>query len=391
MSITHRSVSLRVGLGLGVFLLTVGGGCWSKPEPLSTPLANVNISNTNQTEFVGPNVTEVTGDINTTLTATELATAMVNEVDLLGQLYAVRPEIIQFNDQLDSAISNDSEFFLARHWWDEVSGTSAFENAITKYYSPAEAEASIAELASDRTAVTPTVELGDTTAVYYEPASADRSATLTYRFAVGQYGVRLTLFATTDPEADVATLTEDLLPQLELVAVTQHNKLVDVITNTAITVPSNTAIEHLPATLDGGTELGTTTVNFMEWYGITYELEADEFVGFTSGGMRRWQLDARPDEVVEVTVIEFETTDQATAFMKDLLPSMPDATEITLPDTIAAQADAINNNGLLELQAASGRFGIDVTLFAPFGEIDDAAAETDLVSLSETILTDFVE
>lgn len=391
MTTTDRFTWLRAGLGLGALLLVAGAGCWSEPKPVVT---NSNVeppTTTNQTEFVSENITKVTGDINTTLTATQLATAMVNEVDVLGQLFAVRPEPIQFNDQLDVAIADDSEFFLARHWWDEVSGNSAFETAVTKYYSPAVAVTSIAELASDRTAVTPTVELGDITAVYYQPATADSAATLTYRFAVGQYGVRLTLFSTTDPEADVATVTDDLLSQLQAVAITQHNKLVDVITSLAVAEPSNVAIAHLPTVVDGATELGTTTVNFMEWYGITYDLESDDFPGFTSGGLRRWRLDARPDEVLEVTVMELASAEQATTFVTDLIPSLPDATEIVLPDTIADQADAVNNNGLFELQAASGRFVIDTIIFSPFGEIDETAAEADLIDLSEKIITDFVE
>ncbi|EKD76686.1 MAG: hypothetical protein ACD_43C00021G0001, partial [uncultured bacterium] len=217
------------------------------------------------------------------------------------------------------------------------------------------------------------------------------SANLTYRFAVGQYSVRLTLFSTTTPEADLATAEQDLLPQLESIAIVQHNKLVDVLTVATVTVSTNTAIEHLPESLAGATELGTTTVNFIEWYGITYNLESDEFPGFISGGLRRWQITARPDEVIEATVIEFATADQATAFVKELLPSLPDATELTLPETIADSADAVNNNGFLELQVAQGNFVIDLSLFAPFGSIDETAAVTDLVNHSETVVTNFVE
>lgn len=391
MNTSGTSLLLKAGLGLVVSAVTLGAGCWSTPQPIVVQPDVANQASDPQTEFVTDNITPVEGKINAVLTPDEVATAMVNEVDLLGQLFAVRPEIIQFNDHLDVTTADDAEFFLARHWWDEVSGTTAFENAITKYYSPATAATAIAELAEDKAEVTPTVELGDVQAIYFEPATAERSASLTYRYAVGQYGVRLTLFSTTDPEADQATVVDDLLGQLEAVAITQHNKLVDVVTAESVTVPTNVAIEHLPATLAGAEVLGTTTANFMEWFGTTYNLESEDFPGFTSAGVRRFQLTARPDEVVEITVIEFATATQATDFVAGLLPSLPEATEVGLPDSIAAIADAVNNGGLLEMQAARGRFAIDLTLFAPFGAIDETAATADLADLSATVVTEFTE
>lgn len=393
MTISSRLMFFQASLGFGVVLITLGAGCWNEPTPVAVQSQKTNETNltTNQTEFVGNNITSVTGDINTTLTPDELATALVNEVDTLGSLYAVRPEIIQFNDQLDPATADDSEFFLARHWWDEVSGDSAFENAITKFNSPALAVTAIQDQVNGKTAVTPSIELGDVQAVYYEAATADRLATLTYRFAIGQYSVRLTIFSTTEAAADLASVKQALLPQLESIAIIQNNKLADVLTATTVTLPTNTAIEHLPEALAGATELGTTTVNFIEWYGTTYDLASDEFPGFISGGLRRFKINARPDEVIEVTVIEFATPNQATAFVKELLPSLPDATELTLPETMADSAAAVNNDGFLELQTAQENFVFDFSLFSPFGSINETAAVTDLVNLSETVVLDFAE
>jgi hypothetical protein len=233
--------------------------------------------------------------------------------------------------------------------------------------------------------------VGDTQATYYEPASADRPASLTYRFTVGQYGVRLTVLARSGEETSSASLVEELGQTLDALAVKQYNKFVELAYGDIIDSPTNVAIEHLPASLPDTTVLGTATVNFMEWYGLIYNLDSDEFPEFQSGGLRSFHLATRPDEVVEVIVFAMESAEQANDYVSGLLPSLPGATELTLPDSLATAADAVTGADLIELQVAQGVYVIDVSILAPFGVMDQAAAEVDLITFSEQIVDNFAE
>ncbi|EKD79488.1 MAG: hypothetical protein ACD_41C00057G0003, partial [uncultured bacterium] len=154
----------RLLIGLALTVLALGSSCQSSDQP--------------------PQITSVS--LNNDLTADEVAMVLLNEVDVLGTVFAVRPQAVQFNDHLDDLTDTTSEFFLSRQWLDELSGDAILANAITKYVSNDVAAEQIVVLAGDSEPVVVDTTVGDSQVVYQD------GDLFTYRFAMGVYGVRLT-------------------------------------------------------------------------------------------------------------------------------------------------------------------------------------------------------
>lgn len=355
----------KILFGLGLTLTLVGAGCIQ---------FNADWTSSSDTP---PNTTS---DV-VAFTADEIASIMLYEVDVLGRVFAVRPQVVQFNGTLDEA-NDGSDYYVARVWLDELTGETAVTEAITQYVSPEQAEAQIIELAGDNERVQPARYIGDTFLVYTTPASATEPMSVTYRFTVEQYGVRMTVFDRgTDTQDDLLELVSDL-------AGTQLTKFGDALVS-GVTLSNNPAIQYLPADISGADYLGTSFVTAEEWLGTTYDLESEGIDGFVTGGVARWQLQSRPEEVVEVVVMEMDSEEAAASYAAGLIPSLPEATEITLPESIAAVADAVSNEAgqLVELQASQDNYMIDISILAPLGEVNLEAAAEELVTIAEEVLT----
>ena len=338
----------RLLVGLALTVLALGSSCQSSDQP--------------------PQITSVS--LNNDLTADEVAMVLLNEVDVLGTVFAVRPQAVQFNDHLDDLTDTTSEFFLSRQWLDELSGDAILANAITKYVSNDVAAEQIVVLAGDSEPVVVDTTVGDSQVVYQD------GDLFTYRFAMGVYGVRLT--------ADSLATVTDL-------AVIQADKLASLGRAPQIELPSNAAIQHLPASVTGGVLLGTASMTGEEWLGTINDMESAELAGFVSGGLRRWQVADRPEEIVEVVVLEMESADYPAALVAGFVSFSDVVIEIELPASIADAADAVDNVDIFETQGQVGNYFIDIAVLSPFGEVDAAAAKADLVAISEEVIAGFEE
>lgn len=338
----------RLLLGLTLTVLAIGSSCQSADQP--------------------PVITSV--GLNNDLTADEVAVVLLNEVDVLGTAFGVRPQAVQLNDHLDDLADTNSEFFVSRQWLDELSGDAVMANAITKYVTSDIAQQQIVELSGDNTPLSVNATIGDSQVVYQD------GDLFTYRFALGVYGVRLT--------ADSLITVSDL-------AQLQADKLSTLGHAPSIELPNNVAVQHLPTTVSGGELLGTANVTAQEWLGTINNVEATEVTGFVSGGLRRWQLTDRPEEVVEVVVLEMDSAEAADTLATGLLEFSDVGIEIELPASIAASADAMDNVDLVEMQGSVGNYFIDIVIMSPFGEVDNTAAKADLVTIAEEVVTGFEE
>ncbi|HBY73501.1 MAG TPA: hypothetical protein DEG44_02285, partial [Candidatus Kerfeldbacteria bacterium] len=350
----------KLFFGLSITLALLGAGCL--PDK-NTPSLNTTVSDT------------------TNFTADELAEILLYEVDVLGRVYAVRPKVVEFNGNLDLA-NDGSDYYIARVWLDELTGATAMTEAMTKYSSPEIAEEKIIELAGDNERLQAPQPVGDTWVVYATPANDTEPASVTYRMTVEQYGVRITVFDRgSDTQDDLLELANDL-------AVTQLRKIGDALV-LGVTLSENAAIDALPAAITGAEYMGTSFVTAEEWLGTIYDLDSEGVDGFVTGGIRRWQLQSRSNEVVEVVVMEMESDALAAEYVAEFLPSLPNTTEIALPASIADQADAVVNvtAELVELQASQDNYVVDLSIFAPLGVADLAAAQDELVTIAEEVLT----
>ncbi|HBY73502.1 MAG TPA: hypothetical protein DEG44_02290, partial [Candidatus Kerfeldbacteria bacterium] len=137
-------------------------------------------------------------------------------------------------------------------------------------------------------------------------------AVMVYRFTVGQYGVRIDLTDTGDVADGDSVIYDRLDETISPLALALEARLQDVLADETVALAVTPSVTALPSTLDGTTLVGTGAVTAEEWMTLTGD-DASELNGFTSGAIRRFQIDERPDEVLEVIVMEFATAEQAEA------------------------------------------------------------------------------
>lgn len=306
--------------------------------------------------------------LNNAMTADEIATVLLNESDVQDIITGVRPRLIEFNDHLDDLTDTTTDYFVSRKWADASTGTPVMSTVISNYVDATTAQEQIIVLAGENEPLTTTSVIGDNQIVYND------GDLVTYRFAMGEYGVRVTA-PSLEEAVSLAQRQADLLSQIG------HQS--------TIILPYNNAITHLPATVSGGKLLGTTSVSALEWLTATNDLDSQGIEGFVSGGLRRWQITDRPEEVVEVTVIETNSAAEADTMTQILKEAITSDSAIELPNTITSKAAAISYDTVFETQGSVGNYFIDVIIFSPFGEVNASAAMADLTKISEDIILNF--
>lgn len=337
----------KIFLAGAVTLLLLGAGCFQSQDPV--PFSS---------------------SLNNDMTADEIATVLLNESDVQDIITGVRPLLIEFNDHLDDLNDTTSDYFVSRKWADETTGTPVMSTVITNYVDEATAQEQIIVLAGENEALNTASVIGDSQIVYND------GDLVTYRFSMGEYGVRVTA-PSLEEVVGLAQRQADLLAQIG------HQPIV--------ILPNSNAITHLPATVSGGKLLGTASVSALELLTATNDLDSQGIAGFVSGGLRRWQITARPEEIVEVTVAEMTSAAEANTMTQILKETITADTAIELPDTIASKAAAISYGTVFETQGSVDNYFIDVIIFSPFGEVDATAAIADLSEISEEVILNFEE
>lgn len=376
---------------IGLVFVTLTG-CIKKPITSTTTL-DLMPANTNDAGAVtAPDDAAVDDGVDDSA----LALALLNSLDVAVVLDNMRPATIELNDQMDKDYLSGYSFFITRRWYDRTEGTELLFTALTKYPTAEAAQSDAERLVENYDAVS-VDQLGDTTFVGYDDplhyyGSPSDPATLVYRFTYGPYMAKVEVVDTGNAFDENSVIQARLVAIAEPLAQRQYEKLVDLVQAPTTETVTNPAIEHLPMTLSGATLIGTVAVSDEEWLGVTQDFEREALAGFISGGMNRFVFDDQDDHVAEVTVLEFATAEQAQTFQAELLTEGEAAatgTEIALPDTIAAVADALEQETFTEFQAAVNNYFIDVTVFAPFAETDMEFSRAQLITTSEEVIGNF--
>ncbi|MBI2415071.1 MAG: hypothetical protein HYV33_00220 [Candidatus Kerfeldbacteria bacterium] len=304
-----------------------------------------------------------------------LALLTSDEVRTVAAVAQTHPALVEFNDHLQDRADESYISFVARNWFDPASGNSRMSNAISRYTSATEAAGSLALLVGDAPRLETNVAIGDSS------LAVQTSDSVIYRFSADEYSVKIEVVATADQFA-----ANDLLAVAEQLAQVQQQRLTAVAEGN-ITLTSNTAMERLPNTLTDLTALGTTAVTALEWRGVEHNFNSTTIDGFINGAMRRFQFNNQLDQIVEVTVMEFASTEQANEFQWEIIGQAP---TIVLPDQLSNTANAVDFGELVELQSRQGNYVIDISIFAPFGKIDKTGATADLKTVAAEVLGNFV-
>lgn len=380
MPIMDRILQLaRLGLFSGVLTLGLGGCTLISNQQTVDSSTNTNKSaNTNS-------VVESAG-----LSSDQLALTLLAQTDISPLIDDARPLSIEFNGQLDTDLKN-YDFYIAQRWQAGTNGTARFGEAVTRYTSATDAQTNLAELADGCTVATQRL-VGDTDyicytkpLVYYGGGDPE-PAYMIYRFSTGIYGVRLDLVDSGDPLDDAQVIYDRLLATAHRLALLQQQHLAAALTNPPA-VPPSAALNDLPGTLPGATLLGTTTLTPDQWRMLTADY-TNPLTGFISGGVRRFHLTSRPNEVIEIIMIEFTDGAQAKA-LRDLL-KQPGDTDVVLPADLSSTGGiGVVRDNLVELETVYDHYFIDVSVFAPLTDSDTTAGQADAITAMQATLASF--
>lgn len=300
-------------------------------------------------------------------TADQISLAMLTPEDIAAQVDNASPLPIEFNGQLHPDLQN-AVFHIAQQWNDGA-GYRVVGDSITQYSSAETAQADVAVLASDCNQATEQL-IGDVTYICYtEPllyfGGPSDPAYITYRVVLGQYGIHINVVDTGEVFDDNNVIYDRLNPIAYNLTSAQVDRLQTVLADEQTALANTAALQMLPDAPIGTTVLGTAAVTIDEWLTLS-GLDVTLLDGFTSGAIRRFVLTDRPDEVLEVVVIEFASADQAQRLV--------DA--FTTPPA---------ESGIVESQFVQANYVYDISMYSPFEELDPKAS-ADLTSYSNLIL-----
>jgi hypothetical protein len=321
-----------------------------------------------------------------------LALALLNSKDVHSVINhkTIRPSLIELNDHLNPSIDKEYYFYVARTWYARKNGQPIITNAITQFKDTLTAKVAITQSPQHFIELTPSKPLGDSMTLYYQAPDKNKVASILYRFTVQNYVAKVQLFTTVnDTAASDAVIQEQLLPMATALAQQQADHITTLLAGT-FPVPALSATQKLlPPTLNNTRYIGMVPFSAAEWLAVTNALKKKTIVGFSDGALNRFQLNSRPQEVVEVAVMQFNSPTTAKQFLAELVKDP--ATSLELPATFGEYSHAIqeDNFGLVELRAVKGQYVIDISIFAPFGDINMAAASTDIITISDEVLTNF--
>lgn len=327
------------------------------------------------------------------ITDSDLALALIAEEDIseitgLGQ---VRPSILELNDHLDNTPPENYSFFVARSWFTVPDGEMKIGTALVKNANAVDAQDFLTIRSQGKTILSGAPQLGDSAVMYYEPAVEDVAASVTVRFSLNTLAAKVQVFSTQDLTTD-AEIQATLVPLAKAVAQAQTDRLDSFLANTLPEFEQTPPLVKAPRTLPGATLIGTVFLSEEEWLGVTGDFRQEADVeGLLDGAVSHFLITARPEEVVEVSVMQFFTNSLAERFQAELLvdPDLTGSTEVELAGSLATAADALASESIVEMQIVVENYVIDVSIFSPFGTLDAEAAKADLVTMGQDILNNF--
>lgn len=360
-------------------LTLVGAGC---VDPL--------FNSTNETvPIVTTNTAAPVVDYSEEATATAqalLTVANVWSIDAFDEL--AMPSLAEFNDHLENTRSDAYTYYVAQAWYDSTKEDSIqIDNAINVYNSVADAKAGLEKLSSGLAEITGSGAIGDAMHVLYQSSGDGVPAAVIYRYQIDRYAAKVAVYETDSTPAFDADVQAELEPQAYALAVAQAERLQQLVDGTLDEpILYQEVYDLLPATLSGTTPLGSSPVTATEWLTIERNFSG-VFNGFDSAALRRFQVNDRPDEVVEVVIFKMLNKEYADGFISDLVGKADD--EYLLPYFLvdSSKAKYLPGGYGIELQGQYKNYIVDVTIMAPFGAFDSEAAGADLETMSDEVLT----
>lgn len=277
------------------------------------------------------------------------------------------PTVVEFNGHLDGDRRDSYLFYVARSWIDPGTGDVQISNAISAYASASDAQKGLDLLAFGAESLDQE-GIGDAMRIYYYEPSDEAAATLAYRFTIGSYSAKVEVALLSDTPRQNDAIKNVLRPIARALATQEEKRLRSVLKQG--TAPTNAVMARLPKTITGTGVLGTAPVTAREWRGLERNLDIDTITGYKEGAVRRFQINARPDEVVEIVVMSFDSAAAAKTFQQGLTQKRNTVLDFPADLKNSTVGFREDKHQLMEAQTVSGTYLIDVTVMSPFSELD---------------------
>lgn len=316
----------------------------------------------------------------------DVALALLTPAQVAGVkgLAKAAPSVLEFNGRLDTTRRDAYDFYVARLWLNPANGSDWITNAITVYDSKKSAEAGLQAMAGKGTKIEG-LPVGDQSVVVWQAAAKKEPAGLNYRFLVGRFAARVgfNFPAKTTPQQ-----AKRWLPQLHELAVAQALRLQQLEEGKLKTSFPKELAKLLPKKLPATSLLGTALFTAPERRATEHNFKSHgKIAGFQNGILRRFLLNDRPEEVVEVAVLEFDSGHSAAVFKAELQHSK--GPQIQIASDLTGHSLAKDFGDLVELQSVQDRYVIDVTVMAPFGTLNKGLAKNELSTFTQKTLVGF--
>lgn len=316
--------------------------------------------------------------------AVALALLTPAEVGGVAVVAKAQPALVEFNGRLDNTRNDAYDFYVARLWMNPANGNDWITNAITVYGSKKSAAAGLKAFASKGTKIEG-LPVGDESVVLWQSAVKKESASLTYRFQFGRFAARVGLNL---PAGTTKQQAKRWLPEVYELAAAQASRLRQLEKGELKPDFPKEIVNLLPKKLPGTSLLGTALFTAQERRAMEHNFQTrGRIAGFRAGILRRFVLNDRPEEVVEVAVLEFDSGHSAAVFKAELQHSK--GPQIQIASDLTGHSLAKDFGDLVELQSVQDRYVVDVTLMAPFGTLNKGLAQNELSTFAQKTLVGF--
>ncbi len=320
------------------------------------------------------------------------------DVDVATKLQgSLLPQLPQFSDQLSVEEVGKygykdlvAQIFVRKHTPEVI-----IENALTLFDTNQQAEQFIEAKAkeSNNAKTSRSFEGKVLTLVLTSSGDKKNLPQATIRFAVGNVAARITVYGRNKV---IDYTNPQLLTSVAMkLATVQKEKVEQLLAGKAALdgdLQTNKALRVFPTIFSETTFLGLVPITQFQWLGETVDEKRSAIPGFNNGAFGRFKLQRDADLVVDVTVIEFTSHQEALGeqsrfFREGVHLEDKSSKVLAVPEALKSLSVARTSDSIVELQAVKGTYFYDISVQAPFTEkLNKEKATEYLLKYSQEVL-----
>lgn len=331
------------------------------------------------------------------ITSSELILTLLNQEEIektLNLKGAILPLLAQFNDKLDIEDANKYGYsdLVARLFISKNSGDTLIETVITSFNSEEKAKNSLMMRAEQLKAKTSYSFEGKVLTLYMTSQGDENNPpSATIRFAINNIVSKIKVYGD-NPTIDYTN--PELIGALVIKLATEQKAKIEQSLQQGVDprklIENNMAFNNLPNKISDAELIGMIPITQQEWLGETRKLEQDKLQGFKSGAQANFKIPKLPGHVISIVILEFENKEDAlkeqqTFFNEGAHIEDTSSKKLSLPDSIKTFSLARTTDTMTELQAVNRVYIYDISIFAPYSDLNKQKTEEQLIKVSKEI------